>query len=193
MLDSFDSISTTESKKFPDYVRTQEGYDICFENANVKLSRLTICPENGNKALRISYQLPPGFSWGNWLTIRSQFKAPMDLTIYQGLELKLKVEKPASDVILRITLSDLRDNGNEIDELWWFDFAPNLLGERTKKWVSIRIPFSNGKLSYGKGSRHNDLKLNLKKISAYEINFVSSSSEKVEGAILVDSLRAYKK
>jgi hypothetical protein len=193
MLDSFDSISTTQNEKFPRYVFTQEGYDIYYKNANVKLSRVIICPQNGNKTLRISYQLPPEFSWGNWLTIRSQFKAPMDLTMYQGLELKLKVEIPSPDVILRITLADLGDNNNVRDELWWFDFASNLLGERTKKWISVRIPFSNGKLSYGEGARHNDSKLNLKKISAYEINFVSSSSEKVEGAILVDSLRAYKK
>ena len=191
ILDSFDIISTTESEKFPDYRFTQEGYDIYYKNANVKLSRVTICPRNGNKALRIAYQLPPEYSWGNWLTIRYQFKSPIDLTMYQGLELKIKVERPSPDVILRITLSDLVDNNIKKDELWWFDFASNLLGERTKKWTSIRIPFSKAKLSYGEGARHNDSKLNLKKISAYEINFISTSREKVQGTILVDSLLAY--
>ncbi|MGD2087157.1 MAG: carbohydrate binding domain-containing protein [Candidatus Aminicenantes bacterium] len=193
MVDHFDNMSTIESEKFPGYVFTQEGYDIYYKNARVKLSRVTICPRNGNKALRIAYQLPPEYSWGNWLTIRHQLKAPMDLTMYQGLELKLKVERPSPDIILRITLSDLVNNNIKRDELWWFDFASNLLGERTKKWIRIRIPFSNAKLSYGEGARHNDSELNLKKIFAYEINFVSSSKEKVEGAILLDSLRAYKK
>lgn len=194
ILDSFDNVSTTESEKFPNYVLTQEGYDIYYENAKAQLSRIPINPQNPtDKALRITYQLSREFSWGNWLSIRHQLKSPVDLTGYKGLELNLKVEIPSPNVILRITLVDLMDNNEKIDELWWFDCEPGLLTGKIKNWIKIRIPFDDARLSYGGGSRHNDSKLNLKKIFAYEINLILEAGEKVGSSILLNSLCAYKK
>lgn len=126
------------------------------------------------------------------MSVRREFQSPMNLENYKGLEVNLRVEVPAPDAFLRITLSDLTDDHKGGDEMWWFDCNKNLLKSKTPKWTQIRLPFNGFFRSSGEGTRHNDYKMNLKKIIAYEINLVSNAGKHVEGVILLDSLHAYK-
>lgn len=195
MIDSFDQ-KTPKIEYLPyrgETVINQEGYGIYWDKADVQLSRVTL--READKALRIQYDLPPFYPWGNWLSIRKEFKSSLDLNGYTGLELDVNVEIP-SNALLRITLADvekLKDAGKHgADELFWLDFDPGVLGNGTKKWGTLRAPFKDFYLSYGDGVRHNDGQIDLSKIVAYEINIVSKSGEHPKGVILVNSLRAFK-
>ena len=191
MIDSFDKKSTSVSQKYPNYVSTQEGYDIYYESATVQLSRVPISSRNiSDKALRLMFRLPPF----NWLSVRREFQPPLNLEGYKGLELNLRIEAPSPNAFLRITILDLADEkryGDE-DEMWWFDCDKKLLKSKTIKWIQIRIPFDGFELSYGIGTRQNDHEKNLNKIIAYEVNLISESRTSVNGIVLLDSLRAYK-
>jgi hypothetical protein len=195
MIDAFDQ-KTPKMEYLPyrgETVINQEGYGIYWDKADVQLSRVTL--READKALRIQYDLPPFYPWGNWASIRKEFKSPMDLSDYTGLELDVKVEIP-SNAILRITLADvenLKDAGKHgADELWWFDFDPGVLKNATKKWVTIRAPFKDFYLSWGDGTRRNNGQKDLSMIVGYEVNIVSKNSEYPRGSILVNSLRAFK-
>jgi hypothetical protein len=143
MIDNFEKEPTNVGKKYPKYVGTQEGYDIYYEKADVRLSRVQVNPKDTNdKALRADFNLPPAFSWGNWLSVRREFQSPMNLQSYKGLELKVKVDVPSPEAFLRIALSDLTDDNKGGDEMWWFDCDKNLLKTKTAKWNQIRLPFN---------------------------------------------------
>jgi hypothetical protein len=191
MIDNFDAEPTHSGKKYPRYVRTQSGYDIYYERADVILSLV----ESGaprSKALRIEFALPPAFPWGNWLSVRREFESPMNLEAYKGLELHLRVDVPSPDAFLRITLADLTDDMRGGDEMWWCDSDKSLLKRRALEWVKIRIAFSRCVLSSGEGTRQNDYRMNLKKIIAYEVNVISKHGTHPNGVLLLDSLHAYK-
>lgn len=165
-------------------------YDIYYKNAVVKLSRYPL-GENDN-ALKIQYELPPHFDWGNWLSIRKEFDTIIDIGNCTGLEFEMKVMVPSS-AKLRLTLSDIispKDINSGRDELWWFDFEDDLLNE-AKGWNTVRAPFENFKISYGDGTRHNDYKMDFSKTIAFEINLTSNANEHPKGIILLKSLRTY--
>ena len=218
MIDSFDNRSSKVDEKCSGCVRTQDGYDIYYETADVHLSYIQINPHDNNKVLRIEFDLPPAFSWGNWISIRRRFQSSLDIEGYQGLELNLRIEVPSSNVFLRITLVDwaerikqdktsfwiidptspiITDNPLQADndiygsEMWWFDCEQNLLKDKIQKWKKIRIPFDSFILSYGDGAKINDYKQNLNNIIAYEINLLSGPGAHPYGVIWVDSLCTY--
>jgi len=189
MIDSFDKKSTTASKKYPGYRGSQEGYDVYYESANVKLSLVHHnTPDTSDKALRIEFDLSSGF----WLSVRKEFPSSLNLDGYQGVELNLCVTIATPNVRLRITLSDSTDDKKDGDEMWWFDCDPTLLNNKNTKWTKVPMPFDRFYPSYGIGSRHNDGKLNLKKIIAYEVNLISEAGKIEAGRICINSFRAYK-
>ena len=195
MIDHFDAPSDKKYAPFRsvDTVISTLGYGIYFRKADAQLSIVPV--SETDKALRIQYELPPFFSWGNWLSIRKEFKSPLDLRDYRGLALELKVEVP-SDAMLRMTLSDVETRKDAekhgADELWWYDFDTATLKHTTQKWVTLRAPFQDFSLSYGDSVRHNDGQLDLSKIVGYELNIVSSRNEHPKGSLLIDSLRAFR-
>ena len=194
IVDNFNKEPVDVSKKYPSYVDTQGSYDIYYVEANLQLSRVSISENNTtDKVLRLEFTLPPHFSWGNWLSIRREFQSPLKLEDYKGLKLNLRIEDPASDAFLRITLSDLTDDLKQGDEMWWFDCNRDLLKSKTSKWIQVYIPFDGFKVSHGAGTRHNDYKLDLGKIVAYEINLISESRNSQNGIIYLDYLRAVSK
>ena len=148
--------------------------------------------DRGAKGLKIQYAIPPLYSWGNWLSVRKKFNRVMDLRGYDGLEMQLKVERPSS-AKLRIALSDVvHPNTSEAeDEMWWFDVPP---GEMVpaQEWITFCAPFKDFYLSYGAGTRHNDGRLNLASIIAYEINLISEGNDSPRGILILRSVRAYK-
>ena len=190
-VDSFDETTGSFDKRYPEYVENQEGFDVYYVSASVQLTRIVRNSSN-NKAIRIKFDLPPAFSWGNWLSLRKGFREPLNLEGYQGLDLDLKVEKASPEAFLRITLSDLSDDEKKGDEMWWFDADLNLLQKTSTQWKTIRMPFDKFRVSSGEGTRHNDYQLNLGKIAAYEINLVSNAVKHPKGVILIDSFRTYK-
>lgn len=170
------------------------GYCIYFEKADVTLNRLQP-KDDPDKALRIQYDLPLLYDWGNWLSIRNEFDSTLDLSNYSGLQLNIKVVA-ASNAKLRITLADLAsvdDVGKKgKDELWWFDVKSQILKGTKNQWQTLTIPFSGFYESWGAGTRHNDFKLDLSKIIAYEFNIISPAGEQCKGTIEVNSLVAFK-
>ena len=193
VVDNFSKKPIGKSKKHPNYVGTQDGYDIYYVKASLQLSLVPISPNNtSDKVMRLEFTLPPHFSWGNWLSVRREFQSPLKLKVYKGLKLNLRVENASADAFLRITLSDLTDDVKKGDELWWFDCNRDLLKNKTQEWIQIYIPFDGFKVSRGAGTRNNDYKLNLNKIVAYEINLISESINSQNGIIYLDYLRAYK-
>jgi len=192
-VDNFDKEPPNVGKKYPKFVGTQSGYDLYWEKADMQLSFVKISSrDSSNKTLRMAFDLPPAFYWGNWLSVRREFQPPMNLGNYKGLLLNLRVDVPSPDAFLRITLADLTDDMKGGDELWWFDCDKNLLKGKTSQWIQVRIPFDGFSPAFGEGTRRNDGKKNLKKIAAYEVSLISDSGKHPKGVILLDSLRAYK-
>ena len=169
------------------------GYCIYYEKAEVTLSRVAVSEEDS--ALRIEFNLPPYFDWGNWLSIRNEPGTLWSLSEYKGLELKLKVEAP-SNAKLRLTLADVvstEDVGKTgFDELWWFDFHESVMKIKPGQWQVLRAPFKKFYESWGAGTRQNDYKLDLAKIVAFEINLISPNGLRTKGTLVVNSLAAYK-
>jgi len=189
MIDSFDKMSTTASKKYPRYRSSQQGYDVYYESAKVQLSLVRHnTPDTSDKTLRIEFDLPPA----NWLSVRKEFPSSLNLGDYEGVELYLCVTVASPSVLLRITLSDLTDDEKDGDEMWWFNCDTTLLNNKTKKWIKIRMPFTRFGLSYGVGTRQNDRTLNLKKIIAYEVNLISEAGKNASGRICINSFQAYR-
>ena len=177
--------------EYTHFVGTMDGYDIYYVKADLALSRIPISPKDTlDMVLRLDFDLPPFFEWGNWLSVRREFQDPLDLSRYKELILNVKVEVPVTDAFLRITLSDLTGDVNKGDEMWWFDCSRDLLKNTDQKWIEVHIPLDGLRISYGAGTRHNDYKLNLSRIVAYEIDIISESRVNQKGVILVDFLRA---
>lgn len=89
---SIDEFNDPSVKSYSGYasnpVYVQEGYNVYYERAKVRIYRIKVTPsDNTNKALQIQYELPTYFSWGNWLSIRREFKTPLNLSEYRGLEM----------------------------------------------------------------------------------------------------------
>jgi hypothetical protein len=171
-------------------VRSDLGYGVYYANAEIALSCVEC--DSGAKALRIEYTLPPHFSWGNWASIRRELLSPIDLTGCTGIQLDLKVETP-SHAQLRITLGDVdpQQTGKKPvrDEMWWYDFRPDLLTKPTA-WITLRAPFIDFGPCYGAGCRANNRVLDPTVIG-YEINLVSEAGKTEAGVILVRNIRAY--
>jgi len=84
MIDTFDKEPANTSKKYPKFIGIQLGYDIYYVKADVQLSFVRVSPRRKScKALRIEFNLPPFFSWGNWASVRSEFQSPMNLENYK--------------------------------------------------------------------------------------------------------------
>lgn len=168
------------------------GYCLYYEEAQVDLS--SVLTDEDEKGVQISYSLSPVFDWGNWLSIRRETGTAMDLSSYSGLSLRFRVETPAA-ATLRITLADVGDptdlNVKGADELWWCDLGrieSSVVGE----WQSLECPLENFMLASGAGVRSNNLRLDLENIVAYELNIVSDAGITASGAIVVDSLTAFR-
>lgn len=174
-------------------VTTQAGYGIYFKRANGTVSRVAR-PEPG-KALHIQYGLPSYFAWGNWLSIRKAFPTPLDLSGYEGVKIDLKILTP-SNARFRLTVSDVARLADAqihgADEMWWFDVPRDEVRKAQQQWVTLQVPFGAFYRAYGEGTRHNDGRLDVSKIVAYELNVISAAGESPQGAFLVKALRAYK-
>lgn len=173
-------------------VTTQAGYGLYFKHASGTVSRVTMA-EMG-KALHIQYALPPYFTWGNWVSIRKEFPTPLDLSGYQGIKIDVKILTP-SNARLRFTLSDVAMLADAPihgkDEMWWFDVPRDEVLKAQQQWVTLQVPFRAFYRAYGEGTRHNDGRLDVSKIVAYELNVISAAGESPQGAFLVKGLRAY--
>ena len=169
------------------------GYCIYYEKAEVTLSKVAVSEQDS--ALRIEFNLPPYFDWGNWLSIRNEPGTLWDLSEYKGLELKLRVEAP-SNAMLRLTLADVvstEDVGKKgSDELWWFDFHESVMKINPGEWQTLKAPFKKFYESWGAGTRHNDSKLDLSKIVAFEISMISPSKLNTSGRIVLNTISAYR-
>jgi hypothetical protein len=161
-----------------------ENYGIYFEQATAKITR---ADQSG--ALLFEYDVPPAQSWGNWLSFRREFSQKVDLTGCTGLEVEIRIERP-SDARLRLTLCDVSSPADRSDEMWWFDFPRGTLSKTGDSFI-LRAPFSGFGISYGGGTRQNDGKLDLTRITAYEINVLSAPGEHPTGAFLLRAVRAY--
>lgn len=193
IIDNFDKEPTHVGQKYPNYLGRQNGYDIYSVKADVQLSHIPNNPKDSTeKSLLIKFGLPPALSWGNWISIRSEFKSLLNLEEYSTLKLNIMILEPAPGAFLRITLSDMTNKKKYGDEKWWVDSDLNLLRNKTTYWTTFNIPFNYFYISYGIGTRHNDFNKSLKRIIAYEINLVTESMNYPKGVILVDSLRAYR-
>jgi hypothetical protein len=191
VLDDFDNEPNAVNRTYPDLMSVQQGYEVYYKSAVVQLSRIGNGASNPReKVLRVKFDLPPTFEWGNWCSIRRDYEQPIDLDGYTGLELMVRVDQPSSEAFLRISLADLASDSLKTDELWWFDCDKSLLSLTPAEWTRISIPFNRFVCSHGAGTRHNDYKLNLKKIIAYEINIVSYTGKHAAGMASFDSLRA---
>lgn len=194
MIDSFeDQAPAVQYQPFADEtVTTQAGYGIYFKRANVTISRVAR-PET-DKALHIQYALPPYFAWGNWVSIRKEFPTPLDLSGYQGIKIDVKILTP-SNARLRLTLADVATLADApmhgADEMWWFDVPRDEVLKAQQQWVKLQVPFRAFYRAYGAGTRHNDGRLDVSKIVAYELNVISAAGESPQGAFLVKALRAY--
>lgn len=189
VIDNFNKEYTSVGKKYPNYINTQVGYDVYYSGGVLRLSRTPISPDNKcDKVLRLDFTLP---SYG-WMSVRREFESSINLADYKGLIFNLKVDTPAPNTTLRITLSDSSDGKTNGDEMWWFDCERALLDNESQQWIEVNIPFDDFIVSYGNGTRHNDYKMNLSGIVAYEINLVSDSNNERTGVIYIDYIRAYK-
>jgi beta-glucanase (GH16 family) len=192
-LDSFDSVYNAQYEKPSWFQFSNFGYDVYYEKATVKLSQVTVKKTvPSDKALSIGFSLSPEHSWGNWLSVRKSFKAPVNLSKCKGLQFKIKVEAGAEGATLRITLVDLPiKSGDKRTEAWWGDFHEEVLSGKTGEWVTLTAPFNSFYESYGAGTPHNDGKLNLRKIIAYEINVVSAKGITSIGTFMINKLGTY--
>lgn len=189
-VDSFNSspASLFTNLHNPQYV--SEGYGIYFANARLVLSRINI--KESDNALQIEYNIPEYYDWGNWSSVRCELDPVLNLSDYQRLKLNIKVLEP-SNAILRISICDVANiNQRGNDELWWFDFKSNVLSNKSDKWQTLILPFKDFYESYGAGTRHNDSRLDLTKIVAYEINIISKAETHPKGKFLLDLLITYK-
>lgn len=171
---------------------TQAGYGVYLKQANVTISRVAR-PET-DQALHIQYALPPYFAWGNWLSIRKAFPTPLDLSGYEGVKLDIKILTP-SNARLRLTLSDVATLADAprhgADDMWWYDVPRDEVLKAQQQWVTLQVPLRAFYRAYGEGTRHNDGRLDVSKIVAYELNVISAAGESPQGAFLVKALRAY--
>ena len=194
MIDSFeDQGPAVQYQPFAEEtVTTQAGYGIYFKRANGTVSR--VARLETDKALHIQYALPPYFAWGNWLSIRKAFLTPLDLSGYQGIKIDVKILTP-SNARLRLTLADVATLADAqihgADEMWWFDVPREDVLKAQQQWVTLQVPFRAFYRAYGEGTRHNDYRLDVSKIVAYELNVISAADESPQGAFLVKALRAY--
>ena len=53
------------------------------------------------------------------------------------------------------------------------------------------LPFAGFYESYGAGTRHNDHKLDLSRVTAYEVNMVAKAGESPEGVVIFNALTSY--
>jgi hypothetical protein len=174
------------------FQKREEGFDIYYAHADVQLSWANDDKLNNKNDLRIKFELPPAFNFGNWLSIRKDLQTVVNLVGYTGIMVRLKVEALKPGVFLRITIADIADIQSSDDELWWFDIDQSYLGKSRGKWTEIRIPFNKFYISWGDGSRQNNGIFDLDKIVAYEFNFVSEPKKHPSGTLLVESVCTYK-
>jgi hypothetical protein len=189
VLDDFYEDPSWHPDWFPKLRSVVMGYGVYYDSAEASLSRVAVGKDV--YALRIEYDVPPLHDWGNWLSIRREFDSVLDLSDCKALRLGVRVRVP-SDAKLRITLADVVDLDNRRkDEMWWFDFGEGVLSRAEGEWQTLTVPLKRFYKSYGEGTRHNDGKLDLSKITAYEINIVSKSGTHPAGTFDVKSLVAY--
>lgn len=183
--------TNVRSKKYGGYITSKCGYDIYYDLASVKLSRVE--DNSGGHNLKVAFQIPPYYDWGNWFSIRKVFANPVNLSGYNGVELKIRVLMATSDACLRLTIVDKDKKYPKMgDELWWYDFSASLLKNKSPEWISLKIPFSDLDLSYGIGARVNNHTLDLNNIWGYEYNFISVKEKNAQGVVLIKDLKTYK-
>lgn len=127
-----------------------------------------------------------------WLSIRRDFSEVQDLSGASGLRVLLTILE-STDSIFRITLSDnVPHNGTD---LWWSDtqLPATKLGDEVPRQVIIDLPFEAFDPCYGIGCRRNDGKLDLRRIAAYEMNFVPNGEIPFEGEIRIDGIDLLKR
>lgn len=168
-------------RTYPHYKGSKSGYDIYYQNAEVKIEIVESPDSTADKRLSIKFGLPQEFEWGNWMSIRKNFPHTLDLSKFKGICFDLETD--INDVELRITIADMNAFG---DEMWWYDLGP---------WDfhngKVKIPFENFYRSSGEGTRSNDYRLDLRRICAYEINILTLEGDE-EGEVIIDNVGAYK-
>lgn len=168
-------------------------YGIYYDEATARLSWSSV--DGRDDVMKVQYELPPHFSWGNWMSISKQFTSVLDVSECEGIEIELKVEL-RSNAKLRLTISDVKSlaefqkRGHRADEMWWYDFDDNTLKKKSG-WMKLRAPFKRFYISRGAGTRHNDGKKDISKIVSYEINVVLEGDVIAAGTFLVHGVHAY--
>jgi hypothetical protein len=189
-LDDFNSVSEKSHYGYaPEPAKVQAGFCIYFDSAEVDLMLIEVDTLGSDKSLQIKYLLPIYHFWGNWLSVRKEFSKPIDLSAYKGLIIRLRVNI-ASNAVLRVTLSDITQEKQLGDDMWWSD-NKTVLGEYTGEWIEIKMPFDKFYESFGEGTRHNDGKLNLKRIVGFDINIISKPREVASGKLQIDYIKTY--
>ena len=188
VFDDFDKETKASKIKQQSFINFFEGYGVYSNNAIVDLMRVPINPpyKINEKVLRIESTLAAGYGRDNWLSIRRDFDEPKDLRSFKGVKINIKVVEPA-EVQFRLTLIDLQ---GDREELWWHNF-PRALLKSKKEWATFCLPFDTFILSHGVGTRHNNFKIDLEKISGYEINLISTSDNAESCVILVNDILTY--
>lgn len=175
-----------------EYCISKDGYGIYYDKAKISISWDNI--DNTNKVMRIKYNMPYYKKWGNWISIVKEYDKIQNLNDYNGLCIVYK-NISSSKVIIRLTLRDILNSPkiNEInDEMWWFDDFDKYITDIHNGWITVKIPFNKFYLAKGEGTRHNDKRLDLNNIKAYEVNLISSGKDKmVNGEAYIRSVKLY--
>lgn len=170
---------------------SKDGYGIYYDKAEVQMNWEK--DENMNKVMKIKYKIPYLKKWGNWFSIVREFDSVKNFENHSGIRLVFK-NQSSSSVKIRLTIRDLLSNKRkeQKDEMWWMDNFENYIIDDSEDWITIHAPFNKFYLSKGMGTRQNDKKLNLSRISAYEISLISTSTkETVNGELYLKTIDLY--
>jgi hypothetical protein len=146
--------------------------------------------------MTINFNLPLSFSWGNWISLRWQSPAVLDMSANTGIEFDLKVETPSTPniTVLRNTVCDILNpedyDIHAADYMWWHD-QPALILFTASDWQTVRIPFASLYQPSGAGTRGRSAPpFNPSQISAFEINLVGYRAA-TSGKIKIANIRTY--
>ncbi len=189
LIDDFGrKLDPSPARYAPDPRARKSGFNIYYDLAEATITTVPARLSDDRAGLRIVYLLPVHHLWGNWLTLRREFDQVRDLDGCTGVALDLRVLKPSS-CRLRIGLADLTASARR-DEVWWGDTDIPVLADSDAGWVTVTIPFQDFRRSRGEGTSFNDGRLDLSRLCAYEISFISPAGEKCEGAVKIGQIMA---
>lgn len=152
---------------------------------------LTHDPEGG---IRVSYQLPPGQSWGSWvsLVVCDRTEQPLDLSEFDSVAVSIRVEQACTAATtLRLSLYDIDADGAFE---WYYAADTEVLKSPTDDWVQVVFPLEKIDRAPGIwGGPVNDYKFDLTRIGKVELNLVTRGALRSEGVFLMKDLGLLKR